>query len=82
MRPPKNATQTSIGASTAPSAGRVRGWHLELRLGSLFTPRFLWECLNYPHHIPVSIPCHLERHHLALQSPLMVSNVVVVFPKV
>jgi hypothetical protein len=35
------------GAAASP--GRVRGWRLELRLSSLFTPRFLWECLNYPH---------------------------------
>jgi hypothetical protein len=48
------------GPRLAWSARRVRGWRLGCRLGSLFAPRFLWECLNRPCHVPVSIPCHLE----------------------
>ena len=42
------------------SAGRVRGWRLGRRLSIPVAPRFLWECLTSPHHILVSIPCHLE----------------------
>jgi hypothetical protein len=55
---PRPAT---IRPSIRRSARRVRGWRLRLRLGSLFAPRFLWECLNYPHPISVSIACF---HHI------------------
>ena len=42
------------------SGGRVKGWRLRLRRGSLFTLCFLLRVPQCYHHILVSIPCHLE----------------------